>query len=138
VKILKVVGGLVAAVLVVLAGGVAWVLYRIDTYDPAWGAVETTAAVVARNVDVAVADLSPGQYPTVGLRALTSAIGNYGGTVRGSDAGDFRDLSDVHSWAAAEFLGGADGQHDTAVCVHFDLRWNDQERGTTYHRIDCS
>ncbi|WP_436526855.1 hypothetical protein [Actinoplanes sp. HUAS TT8] len=137
-KILKVLGGIVAVVLVVVAGGLAWLLYRLNTYDPAWGSVDGTAAVVARNVDLAVADLSPGQYPTVGFGALTSAIGNYGGTVRDSRVGDYDDLSDLHSWADAEFLGGADGQKDVAVCVRFELRWNDVERSTTYHRIDCS
>jgi hypothetical protein len=137
VKVIKVLGGFVVAVLAIVAIGVAWLLYRLDTYDPAWADVDGTAAVVARRADLAVADVSPGQYTTAGLRALTSAIGNYGGTVRGSRADDQQDLSDLHSWVDAEFRGGADGQQDETVCVRFELRWKDV-RSTTYHRIDCS
>ncbi|WP_189329173.1 hypothetical protein [Actinoplanes ianthinogenes] len=134
-KVIKFLVGAVAVILVVLAGGVAWVLYRLNTYDPAWSAVDVNAKVIARKVDLAVAALSPGEYPTAGFQALTGAITNYGGTVRASRANDNEDLADPHSWADAEMRGGADGQTDQIVCVRFELRW---QHDTTWHRIDCS
>ncbi|BCY14667.1 hypothetical protein [Actinoplanes sp. L3-i22] len=135
-KVIKVLGGLVAAVFVILAAGAAWLLYRIDSYDPAWQSIDITARVLARHVDLAVADISPGEYPTVGFERLTASIGNYGGTVLASRADEHEVLADPYSWVDAEFRGGADGQTDEIRCVRFELRW-DHYKSTTWHQIDC-
>ncbi|MFI1989503.1 hypothetical protein [Actinoplanes sp. NPDC020271] len=137
-KVLKVLGGLVAVALVILAGGVAWLLYRLGTDDPAWNAVDTTAATVARQVDLAVADVSPGEYSRAGIRALATAIEARGGSVRHAGTDDSADLRNLHASADVELRGGADGQQDETVCVRFELRWADDGQSTTYHRIDCS
>ncbi|GAA4604991.1 hypothetical protein BJY16_005213 [Actinoplanes octamycinicus] len=133
-KVIKFVGGAVAVMLVILAGGVVWLLYRLNTYDPAWSAVDANAKVIARKADLAVAPLGPGEYPTTGLHALTGWIANYGGTVRASQGNDNENPADPHAWADAEMRGGADGQMDHIVCVRFELRW---QHDTTWHRIDC-
>jgi hypothetical protein len=143
VKIVKVVVTLVLAVVAVLWVGMTLFLGGyIGPGNAAEQAIDQTAAGIADDVDGVLAGKSPGDFSTLGVSSLRSAIENDDGTVLGSDTRYSVELGELQGWVDARFtetaMGGLLGKDEetATVCLRFEVRWTHGEY-VTYDDIDC-
>jgi hypothetical protein len=133
VKIVNV-GVLSALVMTGLAGCVS--------QSPAAKALDQTATTIARNVDLAIANMSLGDYSEGGINYLTSNIENYRGEVLGSGGESILERDVLQSWVDARFEVSASGgflgkeQAREIICLRFEVHSTYGDY-TTYDEIDC-
>ncbi|WP_229075990.1 hypothetical protein [Actinoplanes sp. DH11] len=105
-------------------------------------AIDRTAAAIAREVSVALANLSPGDYGEGGVSYLTSAVITRRGEVLGSDRIDTIELDALQAWVDTRFTATASGgylgkaQQSATRCLRFEVRWSYGDY-VTHHPIDC-